>query len=119
MTFSQNFPIILSQITSEALEEIIIGMDSPALDDLEADDWDRLMSLFAISRFPRLKKVHFRVFRVTADTSDAVEAQIRERLQDHGSGDILSVEIGTHRHDGDVEADGNSSVWFKPPHVLR
>jgi hypothetical protein len=89
--------LILSTISSHAIEEIIVCLEHPVLEALELREWQVMASLFASPQFSGLRSVHFRVFGLMGIDDRTLEMLIQERLGQCGSHGTLSVKTGKSR----------------------
>jgi hypothetical protein len=56
--------ILLSQITSIHIEEVVFHVWLSIVEDLDSLDWDSMAKVFARPSFSRLQRIHFRVWGV-------------------------------------------------------
>jgi hypothetical protein len=84
-------PIVVSQIHSPQMEELVFGIEVDFLRDLNKINWNLWANIFAQPQFCGLKKLHFNVLRVGYLNPSRAGAWIRRELPACEARGILSI----------------------------
>jgi hypothetical protein len=72
--------ILLSQITSIHIEEVVFHVRLSIVEDLDPLDWDTMAKVFARPSFSRLQRIHFWVHVWGKVNKEEVRDSIRKKL---------------------------------------